>query len=167
MTSVSTVLALMLASIAAPAFAQEATTFGREVAEQTFASIDEEGRGYIHMGDMERFRAGMFAGMDYDNDLKVTFAEFSAWDTGFGEVAEEEGRPDAFITATKIVFSFWDRNADFVLTDGEMRSSINADFQRADIDDDGLLSQEEFLQSFGIIVAFRAAIRPDIDFRAD
>jgi len=163
MTSVSTALALMLAGIAAPAFAEEAPAFGREVAEQTFASIDEEGRGYIHMGDMERFRAGM----DYDNDLKVTFEEFSAWDTGFGEAAEEEGRPDAFITATKIVFSFWDRNADFVLTDGEMRSSINADFQRADIDDDGLLSQEEFLQSFGIIVAMRAAIRPDIDYRAN
>jgi len=166
MARVSTALALVLAGIT-PALASDDMTFGREVAEQTFAAIDEQGRGYIHMGDMERFRAGMFAGMDYDNDLKVTFEEFSAWDTGFGEVAEAEGRPEAFITATKIVFSFWDRNADFVLTDGEMRFSVNADFQRADIDGDGLLSREEFLQSFGIIVAMRAAIRPDIDYRAN
>ena len=158
---------LLVASvaIAGPAIAQDTKTAGQRLAEDIFASIDESGKGYIHLGDMERFRSGVFAGMDHDGDLKVTYGEFAAWDPGFAWIAGEEGSPDAFATATKIIFSFWDRNADFVLTEAEMRFAVNADFRRADIDDDAVLTQAEFLQSFGIIVAMRAAIRPDIEYR--
>lgn len=39
---------------------------------------------------------------------------------------------------------------------------MNADFRRADLDDDGVLLQQEFIQGFAVIVAMRAAIRPDL-----
>lgn len=159
---------LLVASvaIAGPAIADDTKTAGQRLAEATFASIDDEGKGYIHLGDMERFRSDVFDGMDYDGDLKLTYAEFAAWDPGFAQIAAGQGNPDAFTTATKIVFSFWDRNGDLVLNEAEMRFAVNADFRRADIDDDAVLTEAEFLQSFGIIVAMRAAIRPDIEYRA-
>ncbi|WP_306118627.1 MULTISPECIES: hypothetical protein [unclassified Roseitalea] len=161
---VLTALAATLAA-AGTAGAQDDRTQGRELSELVFGSIDLDGKGHVHMGDMERFRAEVFDAMDADGDLKITYDEFSAWDPGYAIIAQAEGQPQAYATATRIVFSFWDRNADFVLTEAEMRFAVSADFRRADLNDDGLLSEQEFLQSFGVIVALRAAIRPDIDFR--
>ena len=40
--------------------------------------------------------------------------------------------------------------------------AMSADFRRADLDEDALLTETEFLQGFPIIVAMRAAIRPDL-----
>ena len=114
------------------------------------------------MGDIETYRDSVFAGMDTDTNGKVIYDEFSAWDPGFVFVAEDVGRKDAYTTASKIVFAFWDRNGDQELTDKEMRLSMSADFRRADLDDDGFLTQDEFIGGFPIIVAMRAAIRPDL-----
>lgn len=153
--------ALTLLAATAPSFAGETKTEGRLVAEITFASIDEAGKGYVDMGDMERFRSSVFAGMDADDSGKVNYEEFQTWDPGFREVAVNKGKPEAYTTATKIVFSFWDRNGDGALTESEMRYATFSDFERADIDGNSVLSEAEFLNGFGIVVAFRASIRPD------
>lgn len=149
----------------APAHAQDQTDLGiegRYVGETLFTSIDLSGTGHVHMGDLETFRASVFAGMDYDDNGSVTYEEFSAWDPGFADVADKIGRKDAFTTATRIVFAFWDRNGDKALSTREMRLAMSADFRRADIDDDALLSKAEFINGFPIMVAMRAAIRPDL-----
>jgi Ca2+-binding EF-hand superfamily protein len=135
---------------------------GRLAAEMTFASIDTTDKGYIHQGDLEGFRSSVFAGMDYDDTGRVSYPEFAAWDPGFSSIAAEEGKSDAYVTASKIVFAFWDRNGDGEINDPEMRFAMNADFRRADLNDDGVLSQQEFIQGFAVIVAMRAAIRPDL-----
>lgn len=135
---------------------------GRLIGETIFASVDQSENGQIHMGDLEAFRSLVFAGMDSDDDGNVEYAEFSEWDPGFAYVAEQAGRKDAYTTASKIVFSFWDKNGNGKLTQREMRLAMNADFRRADQNDDALLSQEEFIQGFPIMVAMRAAIRPDL-----
>ena len=48
------------------------------------------------------------------------------------------------------------------LTEQEMRFAMTMDFRRADLDDDGLLELEEFIQGFPIMVAMRAALRSDL-----
>lgn len=135
---------------------------GRKVAETVFVTMDTAGRGAIHSGDLEQFRASVFDGMDTDENGRVTYVEFTGWDPGFAYVAAEAGHGDAYTTASKIVFAFWDRNGDREITDPEMRFAMTADFRRADLDDDGLMTQAEFMQGFPIIVAMRAAIRPDL-----
>lgn len=145
-----------------PTFAQKAKNEGRLTAELTFASIDTAGKGFIHQGDLEIFRSDVFASMDSNDDRRLSYEEFSLWDPGFSSIAERKGIADAYTTATKIVFAVWDRNGDGEMTTAEMRFAMNADFRRADLNDDAVLSENEFLQGFLIIVAARAAIRPDL-----
>ncbi|MEP0519361.1 MAG: hypothetical protein ABJO09_02235 [Hyphomicrobiales bacterium] len=151
-----------LAILTSPSLAETAKTEGRETAELTFASIDRNSQGFIHQGDLEAFRSDVFASMDGDDNGRLTYPEFSAWDPGFSEIAAKENKSDAFVTATKIIFSIWDRNADDQITVSEMRFAMTADFRRADVNDDAVLSQDEFLKNFAIIVAMRAAVRPDL-----
>ena len=135
---------------------------GRFVGETIFGTMDEGGHGAINAGDIERFRDSAFAGMDSNGDRAVTYAEFAAWDPGFVFVAESLGRKDAYTTASKIVFAFWDRDGNGAMTEREMRLAMSFDFRRADLDDDGLLTMDEFIGGFPIMVAMRAAIRPDL-----
>ncbi|MCR9120948.1 MAG: hypothetical protein NXH91_01580 [Phyllobacteriaceae bacterium] len=158
--------ALAIVVAATPALAEQASTFGREVAVVAFRAIDEDGKGHVHMGHMEQFRQGVFAGMDYDNDGRVDFEEFSARDIGFEEAAVEEGRPEAVVTARRILFAMWDRNGDGRLTQSEHRFALSQDFRRADIDDNSVLDQDEYLIGYSVNLVMRAAIRPDIDVSA-
>lgn len=165
MKTVSLALALSLIGAASPALAAE-NTLGRDVAVTAFNAMDEEGKGHVHMGDMEKFRQGVFLGMDYDNDDRVDFEEFSAWDIGFEEAAVEEGKPEAIITARRILFAMWDRNGDGHLTQSEHRFALSQDFRRADIDGDSVLDENEYLIGYSVNLVMRAAIRPDIDVSA-
>ena len=160
--SIALLAGLGLSVLGQMAGAEEAGLEGRKVGETIFASMDPTGRGYIHGGDLEQFRALVFDGMDTDEDARITYAEFASWDPGFAYVAEATGRSDAYTTASKIVFAFWDRNGDGEMTETEMRLAMTADFRRADLDDDAQLSQEEFLMGFPIMLAMRAALRPDL-----
>ena len=159
---------MLSASLAAIPFVVQGQTAnglgleGRELGETLFQSMDTSSEGAIHMGDIEQFRESVFAGMDQDDDKTVTYEEFAAWDPGFSVVAESVGRKDAYTTASKIVFAFWDRDGNGALTEPELRFAMSSDFRRADLDDDALLTQEEFINGFPIMVAMRAAIRPDL-----
>jgi Ca2+-binding EF-hand superfamily protein len=151
-----------LALLSAQATANADKTEGRLTAELTFASIDRSGKGYVHQGDLERFRDEVFVSMDSDDNSRLTYSEFATWDPGFSAIAAADGKSDAYVTATKIVFAFWDRDGDGVLTVPEMRFAMASDFRRADLNDDAVLSENEFLMGFAVIVAMRAAIRPDL-----
>lgn len=135
---------------------------GRALAETLFATMDQTGRGAIHAGDLEDFRDSVFAGMDSDQSRGVTYREFADWDPGFRQIATNAGRESEYATASRVVFAFWDRDGDGSMSEPEMRTAMSADFRRADLDDDGLLTEAEFIQGFPIMVAMRAAIRPDL-----
>jgi len=165
MKTILLAVALSLFGAAMPAMAQDSTP-GQEVALTSFNAVDEDAKGYVHMGDMEKFRQGVFLGMDYDNDDRVDFEEFSAWDIGFEEAAVEEGKPEAIVTARRILFALWDRNGDGQLTQSEHRFALSQDYRRADINDDSVLDENEYLIGYSVNLVMRAAIRPDIEVSA-
>ncbi|MEN0000914.1 MAG: hypothetical protein AAF940_08515 [Pseudomonadota bacterium] len=150
---------------ATPVLADNATE-GLRVAKITFSSIDGNGDGVVNQGDMDEFGESVFLGMDYDSNDRVSFEEFSDWDIGFEEAAELEGRPDAIITARRILFGMWDGNGDGELTKSEHRRAGMLDFNRADVDDNGILDEREFLLGYSVNIVMRGAIRPDVDVNA-
>lgn len=149
------------AVIAAPAAFAEEKSEGKQLAEMSFASVDRGGKGWVHVGDMEAFRSDVFTSMDYDSSNGISLDEFLSWDIGFDSLAEQANKADAYQTAMKIVFAFWDLNNDGVISESEHRKSVAADFARADLNSDAILSETEFLNGLSIMVAIRAAMKPD------
>ncbi|MCY6383354.1 hypothetical protein [Hoeflea prorocentri] len=150
----------LVATLIAPAAAEEQPE-GRLLAELTFESADRHGKGYLHQGDMEAIRADIFESIDANDNGGMELAEFLGWGFGFQNIAEDENRKLAYDTALKVVFSFWDRNGDGKITQSEHRRSLLADFDRADVNGNAILEKSEFLGGFSVLVAIRAALKPE------
>ena len=148
--------------LGAPAFAQSPSE-GFSVAKMAFESIDANADGQVTAAEMTAFGESIFLGMDYDKDSKVTFDEFSDWDIGFGIAAENEGGPQAFTIANRILFGLWDLNNDGELTPDEFAKAGSLDFLRADANRDMALGSREYLLGYSVNIVMRGAIRPDID----
>lgn len=155
--------ALCLASaVATPNLlvAQESSA-GRDLAELAFESLDGASRGYVDTGEFLSFGSDVFVSMDYDDNARVSLEEFMGWDFGMMLLAEERGLKASYDTALKVVFAFWDRDGDGEISATEHRRSLMRDFERADLDDNALLSKQEFLEGFSVSVALRAALAPN------
>lgn len=149
-----------LAALGTPVLAEEKSE-GRRLAELTFESADRHGKGYLHHGDMEAARTDIFVSIDVDDSNSMELPEFLNWGFGFQNIAEDENKQLAYNTALKVVFSFWDRNGDGKITESEHRKALLADFERADANDNAALEKEEFLNGFSVLVAIRAALKPE------
>ncbi len=147
------------AALSGSAFAEDITE-GRRLAKLAFASVDGDDRGYIDQGQFRSFGGDVFYSMDADENDLLSLGEFLAWDYGMAPLAEEMGRKDAYETALRVVFAFWDRNGDGNIAPREHLLSLGADFKRADADGDALLTEDEFTGGFSVMVALRAAIAP-------
>ena len=153
------VLAAALPLLAFPAFA-DTPAEGARLALLSFESIDDSGRGYVDMGQMEEMRGDIFVSMDANDDGKMSEDEFLGWDFGYREVAEEADKVLAYETALKVVYSFWDRNADGEVTNVEHRKAVISDINRADLNGNAVLEKSEYLGGFSVLVAIRAALKP-------
>lgn len=153
-------LILLTAALAVPALASAQTSEGRDLAKLAFKSVDQDEKGYIDQGEFTLFGGDVFVSMDYDENNRISLDEFLSWGFGMELIAEEAGRAEAYETAMRVVFAFWDRNGDTEISKTEYRQSLSADFRRADFNNDAVLTEEEFLSGFSINVAARAAINP-------
>ncbi len=151
---------LLIAALAAPTAALAQTSEGRDLARLAFTSVDQADRGYIDQGEFTTFGSDVFVSMDYNGNDRLSLGEFLTWGFGMEQVAEEAGRAEAYETAMRVVFAFWDRNGDNEITRTEHRQSLLTDFRRADTNNDAVLTEEEFLLGFSVNVAARAAINP-------
>lgn len=133
-------------------------TPGRQLSEIIYGSIEENPNGRVDMGEFVDFGQDIFASMDFDDDGSIEFAEFKQWDFGFNFIAKDEGQQHAYQAAQKILFAVWDRDGDGKIKRREYHKAMIWDFTRADVDDNALLSREEFLKGYIVIVAYRAAI---------
>lgn len=156
--SISSIALAVALCVSGPALGDE--NEGRRLAELTFDSVDEAGRGYLDQGQFVSFGGDIFTSMDADDSMGISLGEFLAWDFGFQGVAEEKGRLAAYETAMRVLYAFWDRDGDGSLSKRDWSRSVAADFARADANDDALLMKDEFLDGFTVIIAARAAINP-------
>ncbi|MBL1436031.1 MAG: signal transduction protein [Rhodobacteraceae bacterium] len=145
----------------APLLAQS-NNEGRMLAELSFETVDENGNGFVDMGESHDFGLSVFDSMDADEDELLSEAEFLGWGYGFHNIATERDKEQAYRTAMRVVFSFWDRDHDGQITRTEHRLAANNDFRRADLNNDALLSKEEFFGGFSVMVATRIALAPDV-----
>ena len=135
---------------------------GRDLAIAAFEALDANDRGYVDMGQANTYGGEIFVSMDANEDAKIDLDEFLAWDFGMRPLAEEQGALPAYEAALRVVHAFWDRNGDGDITRAEHRQAVLVDFQRADVNNDAVLDQAEFLNGFTVMVAIRAAIAPHI-----
>lgn len=150
----------LLATLALPAATLAEDNEGRRLAELAFQSVDGTDRGFIDQGEFTNFGGDVFVSMDADESKSLSLNEYLSWGYGMELVAEDAGRAEAYETAMRVVFAFWDRDGDGEITRTEHRKSLMADFRRADLDDDAILTKEEFTTGFSVLVAARAAINP-------
>ena len=136
-------------------------TKGHALANLTFESISGSEKGYLLQGDMEAGRENIFVSMDADENGTVELPEFLGWGYGFENIAQDANKLLAYRTALKVVFSFWDRNSDGKLTQTEHRKAVISDFNRADLNGDAKLEKDEFVSGFSVLVAIRAALKPE------
>ena len=157
-------IALLLVSMtlaaAAPSIAQQKSE-GRNLAELAFDSVDTQGRGYVDQGAMDAFGEDIRYSMDANDDGKITLDEWTGWDFGYALLAEQLGKELAYQTAMKIVFAVQDRDGDGEISRVEWRKAGIRDFRRADLNDDAILTKEEFLNGFLITSAIKAALKPE------
>ncbi|MCK8464587.1 signal transduction protein [Aliiroseovarius sp. S1339] len=151
---------LLIGALAAPVGAIAQSSEGGDLAKLAFQSVDTAERGYIDQGEFSNFGGDVFVSMDNDQNNKLSLGEFLSWGFGLEQVAEDAGRAEAFETAMRVVFAFWDRDGDNEITRTEHRQSLMSDFRRADANNDAVLTEEEFLLGFSVNVAARAAINP-------
>jgi len=154
--------ASLCVAFTAPVAAIAEENEGRRLAELAFSGLDTADRGHIDQGEFTNFGSDVFYSMDYDQNDSLSLDEFMNWDYGMSGVAEERGRVEAYETALRVVFAFWDRDGDGDVNRTEHRQSLNFDFQRADVNGDALLTQEEFTSGFSVMVALRAALDPNL-----
>ncbi|WP_432448326.1 signal transduction protein [Aliiroseovarius marinus] len=133
-------------------------TPGRELAELVFGSIEDDPNGTADMGEFVSFGQDIYISMDANDDGSVDKNEFIEWDFGFDFIAEDEGQERAYLTAQKVIFAIWDRDADGKITQSEYHKSMVNDFKRADVDDDAFLTRGEFLDGYVVNLAYRAAL---------
>ena len=134
---------------------------GRLLAHSSFVSVDANENGFIEASEASEYGNDVFVSMDYDENGLLSEDEFTEWGFGFQTIAAEEGKELAYRTALRVVFSFWDGNADGGISRSELRQANIDDFKRSDRNGDGLMSKDEFLSHFSILVAIRAALKPE------
>jgi len=146
--------------LAIPGYAQE-TSEGRYLAELSFASVDINEDGYLDKAESDLYGGEVFVSMDGDNSGQLSENEFLEWDYGFQIIAEEQDKELAYRTALRVVFSFWDRDGNGEISRPEQSRAAMQDFERADLNGDSLLDEAEFIGGFSVMVALRAALKPE------
>ena len=153
------VLAAFAMTVAAPVFAQD--TPGKALAEATFKQIDANADGAIPIDELQTFRGQVIVSMDADSDGSITLPEFQGWDFGFVNIAEEADKLEGFETSQKVIFDLWDRDNDQKISSDEMAAAMDRDLAYADLSGDGSLDANEFIMGFGVMIAYRAALKPE------
>ena len=152
-----------LALATTPAMAQRIVPFhdqGRALAEQLADALDADADGMIDAAELDGFAAAVFASVDRDGDGAMTAEELASWRYGMADIAAFRGREEAFETTIALVHDIFDRDNDRRVTPAEHAAAIAHSADYADLDGDGVLTREEYLDGFVFNVAMRNALVP-------
>ena len=153
-----TTIAVFALMLGAPAIAD--TSDWKDLSGLAFQSIDADENGNLSASEFSSFGEDVFHSMDSDASGALSLGEFYNWGFGMHNVAEDAGQSPAFETAMRVVFALWDRDGDNNVSGEEYRQSLDLEMMRADLDEDSVLSEAEYLAGFSIVAAAQAAIHP-------
>ncbi|MEM9105244.1 MAG: hypothetical protein AAGC96_06275 [Pseudomonadota bacterium] len=137
----------------APALAQSS---GKELTQITFASTDQNGDGALSVSEMSEMAQNITVSMDADEDMSVSLSEFMEWDFGFHYLAEQEDGDEGYAAVKRIMFALHDLNSDGAIDPTETRITTFWSFSRADLDNDRLLSEDEYFSAWMPVLLMKA-----------
>lgn len=149
---------LQLALIALLAFPPAALSqqTGEELAQITFASVDGDQNGMLTVSEIEDMAQTVAISMDSDGDTLIRQSEFMDWDFGFHYLAEQEGGTERYTSVKLVMFALQDLDGDGTIDPTERRINTAWSFQRADLNGDRVLSEQEYLAGWMPILIMRA-----------
>lgn len=130
----------------------------RDIVESAFTSTDKNKDGNLDVGETQLMSDNIFLSMDYDDNSSISAKEFSDWDFGLIYTAATAGQSLEYSVAKNILFALRDLNADELISQSEYQQSIEFDFARADQDNDGAMTKDEYAKGFLPSLLFRAAL---------
>ncbi|QPH54812.1 EF-hand domain-containing protein [Pontivivens ytuae] len=131
---------------------------GRAMGENFAQRIDADTDGIIGEGELLSFGEGVFASIDTDGDGTVSLAEMRDWRYGMADLAEFRERTQAYETSIAVLFDMFDRNNDGSVSVAEHEHALRMSSRYADLDEDGVLSWDEYLEGFIFNIAMRNAL---------
>lgn len=148
----------LLAALAILALPAEGLAWenGRELTEVIFSSVDTTGNGTLDFAEVTQLTQSIALSADTDANERLSLEEFMAWDFGFAYLARSEGRAADMALVKRVMFAVTDLDASKDIDARELRIGTRRDFDRADFDGNGVLSEDEFEQGWTPIVMLRA-----------
>lgn len=153
---------IALSLLTTPSYAENEA---RKLAKLDYISIDRNHDGKVTLAEFQEQASNVFYSMDGNQNDYVSYQEFREWGFGMTNIAENIGKEQAFDTARKVLFDFWDTSYDWQLTQEEKNQGITEDFNRSDRNSDGFLSEEEYLRYSIINIVHRAALKPEEEWQ--
>ena len=147
---------LLLVTVLAAPSSVMAWEMGQELSNVVYSSIDASGNGALDFGEVTEMAESIAVSADSDDNEQISLAEFMAWDFGFAYLAEKEGGGDAFQIVKRVMFAVVDLDDDDTIDEREWRLNTRWNFERADLDANGLLTEREFLNGWTPIVMLKA-----------
>lgn len=146
---------VLIAGLAGPSsvYAWES---GRELSSVVFSSIDTSGNGVLNFGEVTDMAESIAVSVDTNDNKQMNLEEFMAWDFGFAYLAEKDGGGDVFQAVKRVMFAVADLGNDGAIDERDWRLNTRWNFERADIDSNGLLTESEFLNGWTPIVMMKA-----------
>ncbi|MGD1888579.1 MAG: hypothetical protein ACFB01_15955 [Cohaesibacteraceae bacterium] len=150
--------ARLLAALALLAVPAEGLAWenGQELPQVIFSSVDSMGNGTLDFAEATQLTQSIAFSADTNADERLSLKEFMAWDFGFAYLAESEGGVEGMALVKRVMFAVIDLDANKDIDARELRISTRRDFDRADFDGNGVLSEDEFEQGWTPIVMLRA-----------
>ncbi|MEO0329788.1 MAG: hypothetical protein AAF217_14465 [Pseudomonadota bacterium] len=148
------VVALSTISVAKDSMAQDTAN---ELSAVTFSSTDTNEDKELSLSELTEMAMNIAISMDSDDDLIINKSEFMEWDFGFHYLAEEKGDGDRYAAVKRVMFAVQDLDSGGSINPRELRINTYWSFLRADLNNDRVLSEAEYLKAWMPILMMKAA----------
>ena len=131
---------------------------GKVLATEYFAAMDTNSDSHLSVSEYIQQKKQEFASMDGDDNRILSWDEFKSFSFGMETIAQEKRRMAGYKVARRILFDLMDRDNNWWLTEREQENGFIRDHMLADENDDGLLSESEFLWNSMYSITLRSAL---------
>ena len=156
--SIITAAIMVAASLPFAVVADDRESEGKILASEYFAAMDTNGDSHLSVSEYIKQKQQEFVSMDGDDNRILSWGEFKSFSFGMETIAQEKRRMAGYKVARRILFDLMDRDNNWWLTEREQENGFIRDHMLADENDDGLLSESEFLWNSMYSITLRSAL---------